>query len=234
MGFVNFCMPWPTQHTLMAHELAHLLGFNDDYFSMSFQQYRTNLLLGRTGGSSIQFARDHFACQSIEGIPSVGGHLDGLFVGDDFMQPCVSFQENHISELFAHLLGEIGWPVLDTSTFWTVHQTFYDVNFSFVDPQLYGYHRGCGFMPDLCPQVIPAGVRCTSLCRDYTDDFAVPTTLQAAEDMAAHPENWVPYVAAPSPSYETSEGTRAQHNHMLGIGLVLLASMVAVAGATLR
>ena len=185
-------MNWyQTPHTLMAHELTHLLGFNAGTFAASFPSFpaQGDGLLGREGGATVQFMRDHYGCQSITGIPTLyGHHFHPLFVGDDIMQPCISLHhEYRITEAVGHVLGEIGWPVVEPGgTTWNaVHRPFYDIDFSFVDPQLFGYQSGCdGYgQPAVCPDVMPVDTRCMHLCSN--EDYVVPMTQEAAQLMAS-------------------------------------------------
>lgn len=193
LGFINFCQDWAdTPHTLMAHEVAHLLGFNSVFFESSFPYFGSvgDGLLGLVDGGAVQFVRDHYGCQSIQGIPSLKRHhFDPLFVGDDLMQPCVSFSnEYRISEIFAHIMQEIGWPVVELqgNTWTQVHKPFYNINFSFVDKQLFGYQFGCdgyGYPRECSDVVTPNGVKCMMLCT-RASNFQVPTTQNGAEILA--------------------------------------------------
>ena len=48
LGFINLCMPWwPTMHTLLEHELMHVLGFTETMFTASFPDFLSTGRIGR-------------------------------------------------------------------------------------------------------------------------------------------------------------------------------------------
>jgi hypothetical protein len=66
---------------------------------------------------------------------------------------------------------------------------FYDIDYSVVDPFLYGYQKGCldVFLPESCDEAQahdpPTGsIQCTSMCiiSESEDGLAVPETMEGA------------------------------------------------------
>jgi hypothetical protein len=84
---------------------------------------------------------------------------------------------------------------------------FYDINYSVVDPFLYGYQKGCldVFLPESCDEAQahdpPTGsILCTSMCISESEDgLAVPNTMEGALFLRSSPstENYIP----PDPYY---------------------------------
>lgn len=86
------------RYRVFLHELIHSLGFGNPLFM-------TPLLLQPPGASPdpgltltaapavVAYARFHYGCDYIQGVPLVRGHWDPFFVGrDEIMTPCVSDQ----------------------------------------------------------------------------------------------------------------------------------------------
>lgn len=152
---------------IFLHEIFHILGFNKFYFdsypippgtmeSQTSWLFRTQLSIMLIKNSSqidilptfafdavTNIARDHFGCQSMQGVPLENGgsahgtqlsHWKKIFMANELMNPSTD-NRAIISNISLSYLRATGWYGIREGA----HQDWY-----------YGKNRGCGFL-QICP-----------------------------------------------------------------------------------
>lgn len=115
---------------IFAHEFTHVLGFSDNLFPNYYKdgllrpmnqtvkqmkigsQVYTAIILPQV----LEFAREHFGCKDLEGVPlengggdgSANSHWEKLFLSNSYMNSVTEYP-GFISDFTLKLLNETGW-----------------------------------------------------------------------------------------------------------------------------
>lgn len=120
---------------IFAHEFTHILGFSDSLFTeyyykggkrpldmtiskIKFGEQEHNAIILE---DVVRFAKTHFKCESIVGVPlengggdgSANSHWDKQYLSTTYMNPVTEFP-GYISNLTLGLLNGTGWYIVDS------------------------------------------------------------------------------------------------------------------------
>ena len=135
--------------SVIIHELTHVLGFSNYFFTNYFHNVLWKLDSNRVNRTYInstkvlKIARDYFDCPDLDGVAledyggtgTVGSHWEARVLLGDYMNGYIHTEEQVISEFTLALLEDTG---------------YYKANYYTGGLMRYGKHKGCSFVRDSC------------------------------------------------------------------------------------
>lgn len=159
VGVINFFLsdfsahPYEYLYSTMVHQLAHILAFNEQYFTKfkkddgSFYTYDEVVQSGTERDTTVyklqtpnvvEKAQELFACSSLTGLelePSSKSHWEKRLMNDEFMVIDSEIHDIVYSSITLALFEDSGW---------------YQIDYSYASSVIWGVSQGCQFTSQKC------------------------------------------------------------------------------------